>query len=160
MCFWYKGRPIMVTDVPVVISANVVMPSVRIGISQQPGWLVVPSLSSLTAFESKDRVPSSPSGLAMPVPESWLRANSLGSHLSVRGSLFFCVLSGLGFCTDSTLGQVCFSQPQSRERSLSARSPLGLLEQSSPSSKAWWMVPYHQVAFIRLKNPWMDPSPE
>ncbi len=54
--FWYNGHPTMVTDSPVSISTNLLMPSTVIGINQHPGWLVDSMLSSLATSESDDSV--------------------------------------------------------------------------------------------------------
>ncbi len=57
--FWYNGHPTMVTDAPVLISTNVLMPStviMVIGINQHSGWLVDSVLSSLATSEPDDSV--------------------------------------------------------------------------------------------------------
>ncbi len=46
----------MVTVAPVSITAKVLITSTMVGISQQPEWLVVPILSSLTTSKSDDSV--------------------------------------------------------------------------------------------------------
>ncbi len=143
----------MLTDAPVSNSAKALMPSTVIVISQQAGWLAVPSLSSLTTSESDDRVQ-----FAIWRGQTCFWVVTLGVANSVAGvrvSLYFCVVAGLGVWADSALSLICFSETHWWETSLLAGSPIGFMERPSSSLKALWWVPYHQLAFVRLKNNWM-----